>query len=156
MLCEYVFVLISGVEYGAASDCPQWITMIILCCVCMCACACACVCVCVIFARCRKFTSRTLEESINRRAQRARGSSCSPCCQFLLLHLSLLDCWVLDCWVAGLLVGDTTKMLDLPQRTQHPRSAGSSLKRSMPLFPANLFSLQPSTRRLEGIRVEHR
>jgi hypothetical protein len=30
MLCEYVFVLIPGVGYGAASDCPQQLTIICL------------------------------------------------------------------------------------------------------------------------------
>ena len=30
MLCEYVFVLIPDVECGAASDCPQQLTIICL------------------------------------------------------------------------------------------------------------------------------
>ena len=30
-LCGYVFVLIPCVRYGAASDCPQLLTMIVLC-----------------------------------------------------------------------------------------------------------------------------
>ena len=30
MLCEYVFVLIPGMRYGAASDCPQLLTITVL------------------------------------------------------------------------------------------------------------------------------
>jgi hypothetical protein len=31
VLCEYVFVLISGVGYGASSVCPQPLTTVVLC-----------------------------------------------------------------------------------------------------------------------------
>lgn len=29
--CDYVFVLIQGIGYGAASDCPELLTMIVSC-----------------------------------------------------------------------------------------------------------------------------
>jgi hypothetical protein len=50
VLCEHVFVLIPGVGYGAASGCPQPLTVIV-----------SCSRRGVIFASCREFTFGTLE-----------------------------------------------------------------------------------------------
>jgi hypothetical protein len=53
----------------------------------------------------------------------------------------------------GLLVGDALRKLDLPLGTGCPKSAGSSLKRSMPPFSSNLLSHLPSAGGLVGTRV---
>lgn len=64
MLCDYAFLLISGVGYGAAAVCPQQLTMIV-----------SCAGRGVSFANFRQFNSGDSGGCVNARAQRGTGCS---------------------------------------------------------------------------------
>lgn len=90
---------------------------------------------CMIFSSCR-FWGLWREckwESL----ERACGGYCFLRCSCFLWWL-LLDRWIVNLLVCWLEISWLWR-LDLPQGTQSPKPAGSSVKKSMPAFPTNFL-----------------